>query len=774
MLRWHLNTSYRTLARLAGVFDSWYNEAMSTAEQQVYCSLDLELTGFDPLVDEILEIGAVWFTLDGQGMHTIKEWSQVVRPSREVRPKILALTGITRQEISDAPPLTEVRERLATELENCILVGHNIGVDASFLSQVGIPAPTHSIDTLQLVQWLLPTHHSYNLENLMHLFSLKHFEAHRALDDAKATAALLLELLGIWNGLPSEVRAQVRDVLREKEFTWKNLLELPAVPRSMPESRNASRGVPHAIAGLPQTGVIDMPLGVDRIESIVTQTHVPGLLVLSQKSQVLRLWQEGKAKGIFSSQDTFNAQKFQEFLAHASMSDEATLFALKILVWLASNWQCETILDLNLSFSGNQFRGFITGSLPETGETSLPGLIACDYPTFIEVARAGRFSDRTVVIDAFDRFETDLRGRLGTKSGWQRILGNLRSVYNPENALGDADRSGMVLEAIAATDLFFGLVLLTIKQARLGGKSTVVRESLDSFYYNRLRAAAESFETRLRGWAVALDRSGLSGIADGIAEFFSDSEGLIRWIEASETNCVFVTQPLDLADHAERIFTSFSKGVRFLGSLGEKTLNTFFLTRLGVTAEFFGSVPGNQVPKIQLDRIHSDLPTPALLTDHLPAVAIFNDERSLKDYYDTNFEVLKTKGVVFAQGLTGGTTKLLRNFALRENSLLLTTHDFINRVAPVGLVVSHAVLIGWPVAVVTDHPYLRAQADHYAPGSKEFSNVLSWYRLHLILEAFVTPQMKTVTLVAPPSENDALFMKYLEKLPNFQIHNATL
>jgi DNA polymerase III epsilon subunit-like protein len=28
-----------------------------------YCSIDLELTGFDPLRDEILEVGFVFFTL---------------------------------------------------------------------------------------------------------------------------------------------------------------------------------------------------------------------------------------------------------------------------------------------------------------------------------------------------------------------------------------------------------------------------------------------------------------------------------------------------------------------------------------------------------------------------------------------------------------------------------------------------------------------------------------------------------------------------------------
>jgi DNA polymerase III epsilon subunit-like protein len=130
-----------------------------------YCSIDLELTGFDPLRDEILEVGFVFFTLGTAGVQIESEWSQVFKPHSEVHPKILGLTGITSEELQKAPAFSEFQIFLQQQLGDAILVGHNIVLDVRFLEAFGITLSGSTIDTLDLVQWMLPTHHSYNLEN---------------------------------------------------------------------------------------------------------------------------------------------------------------------------------------------------------------------------------------------------------------------------------------------------------------------------------------------------------------------------------------------------------------------------------------------------------------------------------------------------------------------------------------------------------------------------------------------------------------------------------
>ena len=131
-------------------------------DNQIYCSLDIETTGFDPLKEEILEVGFVFFKLGKKKIELLEEWTQVFKPGKAVTPQILALTGITEKEIERAPKFSEHRDFIQKKLGDAIIVGHNITFDTKFLEGFGIKFSGPTIDTLDLAQWLLPTHHSYN------------------------------------------------------------------------------------------------------------------------------------------------------------------------------------------------------------------------------------------------------------------------------------------------------------------------------------------------------------------------------------------------------------------------------------------------------------------------------------------------------------------------------------------------------------------------------------------------------------------------------------
>jgi DNA polymerase III alpha subunit (gram-positive type) len=64
------------------------------AEKKIYCSLDIETSDFDPANGEILEVGMVFFELENKKIKVIDEWESTFKPTREVAPRILALTGI--------------------------------------------------------------------------------------------------------------------------------------------------------------------------------------------------------------------------------------------------------------------------------------------------------------------------------------------------------------------------------------------------------------------------------------------------------------------------------------------------------------------------------------------------------------------------------------------------------------------------------------------------------------------------------------------------------
>ena len=136
----------------------------------------------------------------------------------------MGLTGISREELDNAEPFADFKAELQEKLKDAVIVGHNIGFDIKFLESTGLKFSGEVIDTLDLVQWILPTHHSYNLENLMHTFGISHKEAHRALADSKATLKLLERLLQIYKGFPQKLKDQICILIKPHKFIWEEFL----------------------------------------------------------------------------------------------------------------------------------------------------------------------------------------------------------------------------------------------------------------------------------------------------------------------------------------------------------------------------------------------------------------------------------------------------------------------------------------------------------------------------------------------------------------------
>ncbi|MDO5300952.1 MAG: PolC-type DNA polymerase III [Tissierellia bacterium] len=179
---------------------------------QRFVVFDLETTGFSPRHNEIIEIGAV--AID-HGRIT-ERFSSFVRPSVPIPPKITELTGISDEMVKNAPEIEEVLEKFEAFCEGSVLVAHNADFDCRFIESLrGEKTPYPSLDTLALARRLLPELKSYKLGRLAKRFGISLVDAHRAVNDAEATAELFLQLLrktgelGIrsldeMNGLPME------------------------------------------------------------------------------------------------------------------------------------------------------------------------------------------------------------------------------------------------------------------------------------------------------------------------------------------------------------------------------------------------------------------------------------------------------------------------------------------------------------------------------------------------------------------------------------------
>ena len=137
--------------------------------------------------------------------------------------------------VATAPRFREIAESFADFLQGGIFVAHNAAFDWRFLSaelerSIGAVPVGRQLCTVRLARKLLPQLPSRSLDSLACFFDLRIAARHRALDDARATAELLLRLLGMleereitrWTDLQTLLRSRARPRARRR-----------AMPRSM-------------------------------------------------------------------------------------------------------------------------------------------------------------------------------------------------------------------------------------------------------------------------------------------------------------------------------------------------------------------------------------------------------------------------------------------------------------------------------------------------------------------------------------------------------------
>jgi DNA polymerase III subunit epsilon len=162
--------------------------------------VDVETTGWLPEQAMIIEIGAVRLC----GGQVTGEFSALVNPGSPIPADIAALTGITDEMVSQAPPMAQVFPGFLAFAEGCVLAAHNAPFDIGFLTAAcrscSLPWPAFPvIDTAVLARLVLSGDDvpDRKLATLATYFATQTAPCHRALADAKATAGVLDGLLAL-------------------------------------------------------------------------------------------------------------------------------------------------------------------------------------------------------------------------------------------------------------------------------------------------------------------------------------------------------------------------------------------------------------------------------------------------------------------------------------------------------------------------------------------------------------------------------------------------
>jgi len=160
-----------------------------------YVVFDVETTGLDSNKDEIIEIGACKI----KNGKIVEVFSTFVKPSKKIPAEITDLTGITDEMVKDAPTINYVLPDFYKFCYNATIVAHNLPFDMGFIHNVAKKFSynfnNNTMDTLEISKKKIGGLKNYKLGTIVEHLGVVLENAHRAVNDATATAKVFIKLM---------------------------------------------------------------------------------------------------------------------------------------------------------------------------------------------------------------------------------------------------------------------------------------------------------------------------------------------------------------------------------------------------------------------------------------------------------------------------------------------------------------------------------------------------------------------------------------------------
>ncbi len=190
---------------------------------ETYVVFDIETTGFSPIKNRIIEIGAVKVE---KGEITDR-FSAFVNPDVPIPFEIEKLTGINDEMVVAAPQIDVVLPQFLEFCQDCVLVAHNATFDMSFIienaGRLGYETDFTYVDTVPVARILLPNQAKHTLDAVAKSLGVSLENHHRAVDDAEATAQIFVKMLPMLRETGVENLTQLNELGASSEELVKKL-----------------------------------------------------------------------------------------------------------------------------------------------------------------------------------------------------------------------------------------------------------------------------------------------------------------------------------------------------------------------------------------------------------------------------------------------------------------------------------------------------------------------------------------------------------------------
>lgn len=193
-------------------------------ENHKYAVVDIETTGHSSTSgDRIIQLAIVFI----ENSRIVDTFTTFIDPQKPIPFFIQDLTKIKESDVKDAPLFEEIASKILDLLQDHIFVAHNIHFDLPFLQKelkrVGLPKLVcKTMDTVEFAKLMFPDLYSYKLQDIATELHIKLDSAHRADDDALATAHLLLKCIDQLGKLP----IKTIELLHKRSFHLKSNLSI--------------------------------------------------------------------------------------------------------------------------------------------------------------------------------------------------------------------------------------------------------------------------------------------------------------------------------------------------------------------------------------------------------------------------------------------------------------------------------------------------------------------------------------------------------------------
>jgi len=190
---------YRDLKRLT---DEKYRYLFDKPKDDEYVCFDVETTGLDPKVDDIISIGAV--KIKDQKILTSQKFERFVKPNRSLNRSSIKIHHIRECDLQDACEIDEVIEEFLEFIGNSKLVGYYLEFDMAMVNRyikpkLGINLPNKQIEVSAIyydkkIGRIPQGYVDLRFDSILKDLNLPIMGKHDALNDAIMTAMMFVKL----------------------------------------------------------------------------------------------------------------------------------------------------------------------------------------------------------------------------------------------------------------------------------------------------------------------------------------------------------------------------------------------------------------------------------------------------------------------------------------------------------------------------------------------------------------------------------------------------